>query len=111
MKLTESEDTLLHELNQKINSCFTSSLKTQTNINIEENNKINNKEFLEMLNNSLDYIRNSKEKLFQINNDIDYSLNKLSVILENRNSLTTTLNDFNSATKTLISEEEKYIIR
>ena len=105
MKLTESEDTLLYEFNQKINSSFTTTPKR--NNASEQNNKINNKEFLEMLNKSLEYIINSKEKLFQINNDIDYSLNKLSVILENINTLTQTLNDFNSATKTLISEEEK----
>jgi hypothetical protein len=107
MKLTESEDNMLYELNQKINLCFSSTVKNEIPIDNTEENNLKNKEKLTLLNKSLEYIEDSKEKLFQINKDIDYSLSKLSVILENRNTLTTTLNDFNNATKSKIAEEEK----
>ncbi len=107
MKLTESEDNILYELNQKINICFSSTVKNEFPISNTEENNLKNKEKITLLNKSLEYIEDSKEKLFQINKDIDYSLSKLSVILENRNTLTTTLNDFNNATKSKIAEEDK----
>jgi hypothetical protein len=107
LKLTESEDNMLFELNQRINVCYTSNVKNELISEKKEENHLKNKEKLTLLNKSLEYIEDSKGKLFQINKDIDYSLNKLSVILENRNTLTTTLNDFNNATKGKIVEEEK----